>query len=65
MAKWSIRNASIWGATLGVAYISATTLYRGVPRLPAEWIGLLIGGAMGGIILFAIVAAIRNYFARA
>lgn len=64
MAKWSIRNASIWGATLGVAYILATTLYRGAPRLPAEWVGLLIGGAIGGVILFVVVAAIRNAFAR-
>lgn len=65
MAKWSIRNAAIWGAVLGIAYVAATALYKGETRQVAEWVGLLAGGGIGGVILFTIVAAVRNSLVRA
>lgn len=65
MTKWSIRNAAIWGAGFGVAYIASTTIYSGESHPIAKWIALILGGGIGGVILFTAVAAIRNAAGRA
>lgn len=65
MKEWSVRNAAMWGVALGAAYMAASTLYTGEPRPSGEWIGLIVGGALGGAILFAGIAGVRNYFGRA
>jgi hypothetical protein len=61
--KWNIYKAGLWGGLLGAAYMFFLECY------PFLWLGLryylLVGyylavGALGGAILFATIAAVRN-----
>ena len=64
MTKWSIRNAAIWGAGLGAACVASKTIYSGESHPIQFWVALIIGGGIGGVILFTATAAIRNAFVR-
>ena len=66
--EWSIKKAGALGAAFGVPYVIIKDVMMTdnavLPTTPAQWGGLLVGAAAGGMILFAVVAAVRNFFAR-
>ncbi len=62
--KWSLKTAAAWGGALGPVLLLLRKFALGEP-FPvqfAELIGLAIGAAVGGVLLFVIAAAIRNLF---
>ena len=64
--KTNVRRAAYYGAALGIPLLILRGLVFG-ERLPtdsAELIGFLIGGALGGAILFAGAATVRNLFVK-
>ena len=60
--KFSIRNATIYGALLGLAYSAFVGFSEPDLGPAAQTVGRLIGGAIGGALLFAGGAAIANLF---
>lgn len=65
-AKWSLRNAALWGIVLAPLILLSRVLLLGdvMPAGAAEWIGWIVGGMVGGAFMFAAVASIRNIFVR-
>jgi hypothetical protein len=64
---WSIRRVALYGAIFGAVYsIGREVLVDGTDLTDnvSHSIGLLIGGVLGGAGLFALIAWVRNIFAR-
>ncbi len=66
--EWSIKMAGALGAAFGVLYAYITDVmladkYAVLPTTPAQWTSLFVGAA-AGMMLFAVVAAVRNFFVR-
>lgn len=57
---WSMSNAFIYGAVFGAIYIAIKLTLDPVGTRPAEMVGMGVGGAIGGAMLFGLVAWIRN-----
>ena len=71
MKRWNTMRLGMYGACVGFAYAGFTVARYwflgeliGPYRINAA-IGELIGGAMGGFILVAVVCAMRNILVRA
>ena len=63
--EWSIWKAAIAGAVIGVPLVVFRELIAETGSLPAtaaDWLVFIFGGAVGGMFLFALVAAVRNFF---
>jgi hypothetical protein len=61
--RWSVTKALVWGAIIGVVY-GVGKLMIDHPGAPTEYYTRgVIGGALGGALLFSAVVAIRNAFA--
>ena len=62
--KWRLDRTAAFGAAFGVLHLLVRSLSddpeltSNVPRL----IGNFVGSVIGGVFLFLVVAAIRNYF---
>jgi hypothetical protein len=66
--KWSLTNAALYGAALGVPLLMARNMLvdgglQLTEMLTAD-IAYYAGGVVGGTILFVIVAAIHNLLVR-
>lgn len=65
---WKLSVAYRYGAIFGALYSFAQILFGPRPTSPGEVsgaIGMVIGGAIGGVLLFGFVAWIRNWAAGA
>jgi hypothetical protein len=64
LAKWSVTKAAAFGAFLSVALLVARPLLldESLPNTASSLVFYLFGGAISGAFLFAVVAAIRNFF---
>jgi hypothetical protein len=64
--KWNVIRLSGIGFLCGAVFSPTRELLEngGVLPEPAYLIGLIIGGGIGGAILFAVVATIRNFFVK-
>jgi hypothetical protein len=64
--QWNVLRLSGIGFICGAIVSTARELFeKNATALdPAYLIGLVIGGGIGGAILFAIVASVRNFFSR-
>jgi hypothetical protein len=64
--KWSLGTAAQWGAVFGPAPVMVKVIASDElwPERPVEMIGYLIGSVIGGALVFILVAAVRNVFAR-
>jgi hypothetical protein len=56
----SVTKAALAGLAFGVIYSAGRAIYE--TRPVAETVGTIIGGAIGGAFLFALVAAVVNRF---
>lgn len=69
--RWNTLRIALWGLFLGPLYSFAKAYFDGT--LPRVWdadglayiLGGLIGGALGGAALFALVSGVRNLILRA
>lgn len=64
--KWRVGRAAAYGAVLGVPILYARGYLLGdaPPHDTTELVGYLVGGILGGALLFALAAAARNLFVR-
>lgn len=64
--KWNVLKVMMIGVICSPIMLIGSSLLRGeaIPTQPAELVGLIIGGMVGGALLFGIVALIRNAFVR-
>lgn len=64
-ARWGLMRSAAYGVLFG-AVVAALALATSVPMWsPAFWIGTIAGQALFGVVLFVVVAAIRNAVLRA
>lgn len=63
---WNLMTAARWGAVLGPVGLALRAVLTRDPGYQgaADFVGYVVGGAIGGVLLFVSVAAIRNYFTR-
>lgn len=65
--KWSLTKAAIYGAALGIPLLLVRDVLLAENNFSGDTayiVGVLIGSVIGGVILFVVVAAIRNLFVR-
>ncbi len=63
--KWNISKALVLGAAIGFAYTTVSQVTQGLSVANiGELIGLAIGGATGGALLFGVVTLVRNAFVK-
>ena len=60
--KWNVRNVMSWGVFIGPVVLYAHSHFFGPPAGVTDPDGIthLAGGAIGGSVVFAAIALIRN-----
>lgn len=65
LPRWNLLRAALYGAICGVVY-SLFTVWQDGRAYPVEyWIGVMLGGVIGGAVIFGLVAGLRNLVMRA
>lgn len=63
--RWNLLRAALYGCIAG-GVVSVFDLMQDGRAYPVEyWIGALIGGMVGGAVLFGLIAGLRNLVLRA
>lgn len=60
--KWSVWKAALYGAGLGALIVLVRLYLLGetLPQDPAEATGYFAGSILGGALVFALIAVVRN-----
>lgn len=64
--KWDVKKVMLIGVGVSPLFLIGSSLLNGeqLPTNPSELIGLVLGGMIGGALLFGLIAVIRNLFSR-
>ena len=62
--KWNTITAARNGAISGTLYVGALLVAGGAPGGAAHILGQLLGGSVGGALVFGFMALARNAFVR-